>query len=96
MIFTLSCNLLHQYRFLTTKHTVESLCVPMLPCVHQQQQTECQSIVCTSAVACTAANQHLLHIQHNLPKLKQSLIKLFHLYPNQTLFTNISKQKLLS
>ena len=53
-------------------------------------------IVCISAVAYAAANQHPLHIQCNLPKHKQSSIKLVHLYPNQTLFANISEQKLLS
>ena len=47
-----------------------------------------------SAVAYAAANQHPLHKQCNLPKTKQSLIKLVHMYPNRTWFTNVSEQEL--
>ena len=64
-------------------------------CARQQQQTECQSTVCGSTVACTAANQHPSHVQHNLPTLEQSLMKFLHLHPNQTLSADISEQMTL-
>ena len=75
---------------------VESLPLPLIPFVCQQQQSKCQSIECMPIAAYASANLNWSYILYNSPILRQNLIKLLYLHPNQTLFANIGEQRLLS